>query len=56
MCVITSDQQKSAKAYGKEIDRNRVSDIREISGHGITAVVDGHEVAAGNDKLMKNSV
>lgn len=41
------------KAYGKEIDRNRVSDIREISGHGITAVVDGHEVAAGNDKLMK---
>ena len=40
-------------AYGKEIDRNRVSDIREISGHGITAVVDGHEVAAGNDKLMK---
>ena len=40
-------------AYGKEIDRSRVSDIREISGHGITAVVDGHEVAAGNDKLMK---
>lgn len=40
------------KAYGKEIDRSRVSDIREISGNGVTAKVDGHEVAAGNDKLM----
>ena len=39
-------------AYGKEIDRSRVSDIEEISGHGITAVVDGHTVAAGNSKLM----
>ncbi|MCI7744469.1 HAD-IC family P-type ATPase, partial [bacterium] len=39
--------------YGKEIDRSRVSDIEEISGHGITAVVDGHTVAAGNAKLMK---
>ena len=40
------------KAYGKDIDRNRVVDIEEISGHGITATVDGHKVAVGNDKLM----
>ncbi|MBQ6393299.1 MAG: cadmium-translocating P-type ATPase [Eubacterium sp.] len=39
-------------AYGQPLDRSRVTDIQEISGHGITAVVDGHEVAAGNDKLM----
>ena len=45
---------KSLKeAYGKEIDNNRVSDAEEISGHGVSAVVDGHEVAAGNVKLMK---
>ena len=41
------------RAYGKEIDRSRVSDIHEISGNGVTAKVDGKEVAAGNDKLMK---
>ena len=41
------------KAYGKEIDRERVTDIEELSGHGITANVDGHTVAAGNAKLMK---
>lgn len=47
-CASSHPISKSLqKAYGKEIDRNRVSDIREISGHGITAVVDGHEVAAG---------
>ena len=40
------------RAYGREIDRGRVSDIQEISGNGVTAVVDGHTVAAGNDKLM----
>ena len=40
------------RAYGKEIDRSRVSQIQEISGNGVTAVVDGHTVAAGNDKLM----
>ncbi len=40
------------RAYGKEIDRSRVSDIKEISGNGVTAVVDGRTVAAGNDKLM----
>ena len=39
-------------AYGGEIDRSRVSDIREIGGQGVTALVDGHRVAAGNDKLM----
>lgn len=43
------------KAYGKEIDRSRVSDIREISGHGIQAKVDGHDVLIGNDKLMKEN-
>ena len=41
------------KAYGKEINRSRVRDIREISGEGVTAVVDGVPVAAGNEKLMK---
>ena len=40
-------------AYGREIDSSRVSDIEEISGNGVTARVDGIEVAAGNDKLMK---
>lgn len=40
------------RAYGKEIDRSRVEDIREISGNGVIARVDGREVAAGNDKLM----
>ena len=40
------------KAYGKEIDRSRVTDTEEISGNGITAKVDGIEVAAGNAKLM----
>lgn len=41
------------KAYGKEIDRTRVSDIREISGKGLLAKIDGREAAAGNDKLME---
>ena len=41
------------RAYGKEVDRSRVSDIREISGNGVIAKVDGVEVAAGNDKLME---
>lgn len=40
-------------AYGKEIDKKRVSDVKEISGHGISAVVDGRRVLAGNSKLMK---
>lgn len=41
------------KAYGKSIDRNRVTDIEEIGGNGVTAKVDGILVAAGNVKLMK---
>lgn len=41
------------RAYGREIDRTRVSDIQEISGNGVISKVDGIEVAAGNDKLMK---
>lgn len=41
------------KAYGKPIERSRVSDIQEISGNGVTALVDGVSVAAGNAKLMK---
>ena len=41
------------RAYGKEIDRTRVSEIEEISGNGVTAKMDGKLVAAGNDKLMK---
>lgn len=40
------------RAYGKEIDRSRVTDVREISGNGVMAKVDGIEVAAGNAKLM----
>lgn len=40
------------RAYGKEIDRSRVTDIEEISGNGVTAKVDGIDVAAGNSKLM----
>lgn len=40
------------RAYGKEIDRSRVTDIRELSGNGVTAKVDGIDVAAGNSKLM----
>ena len=41
------------RAYGREIDRDRVSDIQEISGKGIAAKVDGHAVLAGNSKLME---
>lgn len=42
------------RAYGRKIDRSRVTDIREISGNGITAKVDGIEVSVGNDKLMRH--
>ena len=41
------------KAYGKDIDSSRVSDIEEISGHGVRALVDGKTVYAGNEKLMQ---
>lgn len=40
------------QAYGHPIDRSRMSDVTEISGKGITAIIDGMEVAAGNEKLM----
>lgn len=53
-CASSHPISKSLqKAYGKKIDRSRVSNIEEISGHGITAIVDGRKVAAGNSKLMK---
>ena len=53
-CASSHPISKSLqKAYGQEIERNRVRDIQEISGHGVVAKVDGHEVAAGNSKLMK---
>ena len=52
-CASSHPISKSLqKAYGMEIDRSRVTDIEELSGHGITATVDGHAVAAGNSKLM----
>ncbi len=44
--------QSILKAYGKPVDQSAVSDIKEIGGHGITARVDGHDIAAGNDRLM----
>lgn len=44
------------KAYGKPLDPGRVTEVEEISGNGVTAKVDGVRVAAGNSKLMENSV
>ena len=41
------------QAYGKEIDNGRISDVEEVSGHGVFATVDGKKVSAGNIKLMK---
>ncbi len=53
-CASSHPISKSLqKAYGQEIERNRVHDIQEISGHGVVAKIDGHEVAVGNSKLMK---
>lgn len=52
-CASSHPISKSLQnAYGKEIDRNRVTDIEEISGHGVVAKIDGVSVAAGNSKLM----
>ena len=52
-CASSHPISKSLqRAYGKSIDRDRVRDIQEISGKGVSAVVDGHAVLAGNDKLM----
>ncbi len=53
-CASSHPISKSLqRAYGRPIDRSRVTDIQESSGHGVTAVVDGHAVAAGNSKLME---
>lgn len=53
-CASSHPISKSLqKAYGKEIDRSRVTNIEEFSGHGIIAQVDGKSIAAGNSKLMK---
>lgn len=53
-CASSHPISKSLKmAYGKEIDRSRVTDIEEISGEGVLAKVDGSDVAVGNGKLME---
>ena len=53
-CASSHPISKSLqRAYGKEIDRSRITNIEEISGHGVIAKVDGVQVAAGNDKLME---
>ncbi|MBR5646636.1 MAG: cadmium-translocating P-type ATPase [Treponema sp.] len=53
-CASSHPISKSLlSAYGRQIDRNRVSNIEEISGKGITAQVDGHKIAVGNLKLME---
>ncbi|MCM1284426.1 MAG: cadmium-translocating P-type ATPase [Muribaculaceae bacterium] len=53
-CASSHPISKSLqRAYGKEPDRSRVTDIEEISGHGVTARVDGKMVAAGNGRLME---
>ena len=52
-CASSHPISKSLQAaYGSEIDRSRVTDSEELSGHGVTATVDGHRIAAGNGKLM----
>ena len=53
-CASSHPISKSLRrAHGAELDRSRVSDIEEISGNGVIAKVDGHTVAAGNDRLMQ---
>ena len=53
-CASSHPISKSLQqAYGKPIDRSRVTDVQELSGHGVTAKVDGVSVAAGNSKLME---
>lgn len=53
-CYSNHPISKSLKeAYGREIDQSRVSDVEEISGHGVQACIDSRSVAAGNGKLMK---
>ena len=54
-CASSHPISKSLqRAYGQEIDHSRVSNIQEVSGHGITATIDGHSVAVGNVKLMES--
>ena len=54
-CYSTHPISSSLReAFGREIDRDRVSNVHEISGHGITAIVDGHSVAVGNERLMNS--
>ena len=54
-CASSHPISKSLqRAYGKTIEHSRVENIQEISGHGITAVVDGKKVAVGNEKLMES--
>lgn len=53
-CYSTHPISKSLKAaYGAQVESTRVSDVEEIGGYGVRAIVDGREIAAGNDKLMK---
>ena len=53
-CASSHPISKSLqRAYGRELDRSRVSDIEEIIGNGVIAKVDGHSIAAGNDRLMQ---
>ena len=52
--VIPVISKSLKNAYGKELDASNVSDVEEISGHGVTAKVNGRQVAAGNAKLMKS--
>ena len=53
-CASSHPISKSLReAYGRELDRSRVSDIEEISGNGVVAKVDGRTIAAGNDRLMQ---
>lgn len=53
-CYSTHPISKSLqKAYGKPVDKSRIANVEEISGNGVTALIDGRPVAAGNEKLMK---
>lgn len=55
-CYSDHPIAKSIKeAYGKDIDESRIRDVKEISGYGIEAVIDGRKISAGNDKLMKQA-
>ena len=54
-CASSHPIAKSLRdAYGKDVDRTKVSEIEEIGGNGVIAIVDGHRVACGNEKLMKS--